>query len=65
MANYINRRKGHCAGNGIHSRVNSQKVDRRRAGTDYRSGTAHRLLIDESGNVALDRHGKPIREEVN
>lgn len=64
MANYINRKNSCYAGNGIHSRVNSRKVDRRKAGKDYRSGTAYRLLIDESGSIALDRYGKPIRREV-
>ena len=65
MANYINRKKSCYAGNGIHCKANSRKVDRRTAGKDYRSGPAHRLLIDESGSIALDRHGKPIRREVN
>jgi len=62
--NYMNRRKGHFAGNCIHSKVNARKVDRRRAGKAYRSGPAHKLLIDEHGNVALGRDGNPIRKEV-
>lgn len=62
--NYMNRRKGHYAGNCIHSKVNARRVDRRSAGKAYRSGPACRLYIDEHGNVALGRDGKPIRKEV-
>ena len=65
MANYVNRKNSSYAGNGIHCKANSQKVDKRRAGKDYRSGPAHRLLIDESGSIALDRNGKSIWKEVN
>lgn len=62
--NYMNRRKGHYAGNCIHSEVNARRVDRRCAGRDYRSGPAYGLLIDKHGNVVLDKDGKPIRKEV-
>lgn len=62
--NYMNRGKGHYAGNCIHSRVNARRVDRRCAGKAYRSGPASRLFIDEHGNIALGRNGKPIKEVI-